>query len=311
MLPWIPLRVDRVKIWAQQPTSEISGAFISNEISNNEQPIDLLIVGPCTVWWHLDPQIIQATYNNNAIYPKRFVMFGFTHAGYDAIYFLLQETLAKKKISAVMLPLPKQSDGDQFPHTEANRWWVDAYDFFNMSPFSLRSAAKIYGSLLWGFPGKLRIALTSSPAASKKEIQQLGFGRQFEDTPQTLQVVPDLQNLFETKMSIQIPSLPDLGLKPAATKSLAQIIDLLRLHKVKLIWVDSSHQSDLRSEYAGTSGGWQSLEPDAIVISPKPSFWHAMNQQTLTSAWEGDRFSQQTVQSFSKAVGNILKGILP
>lgn len=106
LLGWSGLR--REDLLRKIPATESNAPFLIRELYHDPSPIDLVFVGPCTVWWQIETRLIQERLSLAWGRPAKVISLGFNHFGSDVEYLILRDLLERRAVRNVALALPKR-----------------------------------------------------------------------------------------------------------------------------------------------------------------------------------------------------------
>lgn len=125
--------------------SESNSDFLRQEIYHKTSDIDVLLIGPCRVWWQLYTPLIKSELERQRKAPANVITLGFNHFGSDLIYLILKDTLQRRKVKNLILSVPKKEDLHAFPHPNAIHWWVYPRDLQAIGRLSVLGHLKLLG----------------------------------------------------------------------------------------------------------------------------------------------------------------------
>lgn len=273
---FFPISVERKKIIAKIPETETDAAFVIDEVYNKTSDIDLLLMGPCTIWWQIYTPYLQESLSQKYQRPAEVITLGFNHFGSDVMYLILKDLLLKRKVKNLLLALPKIEDLYSFPHQNAVSWWIYPKDLYNVHGLSINGYSRILGLNL--FTSLYRSALQASTQDSLTvRNKELGFNflRSTERLAKT-----QLPKLSNAKDLVQILNLEQMDLDQNIllakdwAKFYTLLFELAKQNNINIFFVDSPHAVEFTGEEKTIPGNFPEIVGQPIpVVSTKFKLW--------------------------------------
>lgn len=248
-LPVIFSYVENPRLWllSRIPETEASAKFITAELFKSEGDIDLLMTGPCTIWWQLYTPWIKEGIEGKLGRTATVLTFGHNHYGPDISRILLEEILQRRKVRFLLLPLPKAYQNDPFPHPQSHYWWNYPRDLEDLSPIPFKFHLQLFGSTVFFSPSRWLVRGKESG-----EVANHSFGFNTERTSNS-DVFLEFQAAQKYLKQAEPPHTMTLKDAPEAAPTghlnvwqtqYQRIAELTREHDVKVFFIDTPNNSD-------------------------------------------------------------------
>ena len=304
LMPFL-FRPSRADLLAKIPPSEANAAFLIREIYENKEPLDLVVIGPCTAWWSVDTVEVARRLQEKWQRPVRVANLGHNHFGSDVDFLILSDLLANRSVKNVVLTLPKKQDVQRFPHQNAASWWVYPWDLEGVSDLSLESHVRLFGLSVFSSLGRLqggRARVFQNPADD-------GFGFNLSRMSERDEFPLPADS---GAGHVGVRRIAEIDEKPALSRDWLAMFEALALKiqksGVHVIFLDSPHQSDLLGHEDTTAWGFERLFPsDVAVIEPRfVEWWARLRDQEKDRMLMGSNLSVYGARAFTRMISDAL-----
>lgn len=274
---FFPISIERKKIISKIPGTETDAAFVIDEVYNKTSDIDLLLLGPCTVWWQIYTPRLQEKLSQKYQRRAEVITLGFNHFGSDLMYLILKDVLKKRKVKNLLLSLPKIEDMYPFPHQNSIGWWLYPRDLDEAKGVSVYGYSRILGlNLFTSLQRNVLQATAQAPLAVQNK--ELGFNSQRgAERLESDEVALSLS----AKELVRTIKLEKTDLEPATIMSedwavfYRLLFKLAKQNDINIIFVDSPHALEFTEDVKTIPGNFPEIAVEPyLVVSTDFKRWH-------------------------------------
>lgn len=285
--------------------------FYRKHIYQEEGPIDVLFIGPCTAWWQIETEPFEHALEKSWKRPVHILNFGYNHASEDLTFLLARETLRMRRVRYLALPTPRPADPLDFPHPNAYQWWLSPRDVQGLRGLPIVDHLKLYAVSVMGAVRLVPLLLSKSTSSDAPPDFQKPGGTKIRHLQSPLP--PGQENFhlafFESEKpeSVQVAGPPIPQTQRVFLKAL---VEMAHEAGTQVIWVSSPLRSDFEGEsthlrerehwtqlFPGTR--FLGLRPDQVksVFGPQwPQLFVGENLTPAGAQW----FSENWAEAFSR-----------
>jgi hypothetical protein len=144
------LHINRDRLLPLSTTDNADLKFWRQQLYHETSPLDWVFIGPCTVWWHIHPDVIESEVKRATGEDVHVLNLGFNHFSVEVSALLSEELLKHRPVKNIVLSTPRFNDGEHFPHPDAHYWWLHGEDRKLLDGLGIREQFKLYSATVMG-----------------------------------------------------------------------------------------------------------------------------------------------------------------
>ncbi len=144
------LHLDHDRLLQLSTTDNADLEFWRQQLYHEKSPLDWVFIGPCTVWWHIHPDVIEAEVKRATGHDIRALNLGYNHFSAEVSALLSEELLNHRQVKNIVLSTPRFNDGEHFPHPDSHYWWLHGEDRKIVTGLSFTEQFKLYSATVMG-----------------------------------------------------------------------------------------------------------------------------------------------------------------
>ncbi|HLX71592.1 MAG TPA: hypothetical protein VKV04_18420 [Verrucomicrobiae bacterium] len=297
----------RDQIYSSLPWGTGPYPYLHNQIFEEKGDIDVVFMGPSTMWYAIDTPYFQKKLSEKLGRPAAARTLCWDWVGADAFYRIAKDLLEHRNVHMIVFcdPAIAAPDTAHKMAPDLFQWPDHAQD---LAGLEFRAKTAFYAAAIIGMPknllGRLRPNL---PAIDSDEVSWPGFyhmenpfrrlgslacplieGRDFvKFTPASS---PDPTNVYvyseATSAEFQFPQAP---MQPMQAAFIRKVADLAREHHVQMVYLYVPRSTEMRAATVNPNAYWPDFFPDGLTmmgIPPAKLFAGLSDDDTLKLYWE-------------------------
>ncbi len=186
----------------------VETGFIYKEITEAKEDVDMLILGPSTLWVGLNASLVQKALSQRLGRPAVVFTLGHNWRGDDLDYIFLRDISSQRKIKSLILQMPTEDQTMLYPHAHAYKYFSFFDDYGDVSELPFYHKFQLYAGTILNTPRQALNVLR--PNKIEKSSVEIFFGtkRKIEETvknvPSSIESL--IRNQFSAADSVYDPS---------------------------------------------------------------------------------------------------------
>ena len=304
-------------------------SYLHQQIFEEKDDIDIAFVGSSHIWLDINTPEVQDKLSQQLGRPAVVRTFGWSKPGFDALYFIAQDLLEKRKVRLLAFydELNLRAN-PTLPHRLAFRWFRFGDNRADLDGLSIRIRASYYAAAILGMPRNLLNLLRPNLPEDKRAAERTRsrvyhmaadpadrLGSAAIDLEyNTLRPVADYQPYSTAKPSdvcIYSPTTKDkFAFSGAATPELQlhfarKLGQLARQHGTQIVFLCLPRVSEMRDPLLQARTFWPDIvasEMTMIGIPPATLFQGISEAEVLKLYYDSDHFNRNGQKYYTSII---------
>jgi len=286
---------DRRHIYRTMREEDGGFSFMEHEIYEVKDNIDVVFIGPSTVWSGIDSPIVEKALTEKLGRPARVMTFGNTGASMDVPYMLMRDLLSHKRVGMVVTSVPRAPFNDGL--TPQGFRFLSYSDPPETDGLPLRYRAMLYAGYVLRGPRDLLDWLRPAPSTASSLLHTNGamlalagwYGQPYTPFTAPYPQLPPEASIYSTRTRDNF-SFSGAPLPFFQTYYLHKLCDLLRTRHVKLVLVSIPQYQERRNSLAIERLCWPDVLgwPTAMVGIPPATLFRNLSDQDVQKLYYDD-----------------------
>lgn len=307
--------IDRSFLFQYSTTENADLPFFRKEIFEKTEPVDWLFVGPCTVWWHIHPEIIAEEVAKASGKKVTALNLGYNHFGSEVSALLLKDFLAHRSVRNVVLATPRFNDGLSFPHPDSHQWWLYGQDSDLLQNVRWRDRFSLYSASVMGSLTHFNRRIFNPPPITRPTPLNDQDGSKILPSKEAHIPYRDLQSpprerIWSQKNSNVIKPVSS-QLQPTEKKLFIELVQRLQSQGIRVWLLSSPLKEDLNYPGLREVADWFEIFGNSVQLIgiPTEQIRQAYNSDELELSFEGENFSPAFTPIYSRWIGQAIGAI--